>query len=97
MDMPGNYTNNEIRVRFVGKSDKDGKDYYFARCSTPANVDLSNAVLFFFPDEGDEEFGGDLVIKIRDSRQNPAHRNQEQGAGAPQKGGSPSEPPNTAA
>jgi hypothetical protein len=63
--------NNEIRIRFVGKVDKDGNDYYFAGCTIPANVDLSNAVLFFFPDKGDGCSGGDLVVKRREARGKP--------------------------
>ena len=57
--------NSELRIRFTGRVDAKKKDIFMAITHIPANVDLSDAVMFFFPDEDEEtgKFGGDLVIR----------------------------------
>jgi len=51
--------NDELRIRFMGKKDCHGKDYYVARTHIPVHVDLSDVALLFFPDEDEDgHFGG---------------------------------------
>jgi len=56
--------NDEIRIRMNGKKDSKNNDYYLAITDMPMLVDLNNAVIVLFPDEGEDgKFGGDLVIR----------------------------------
>lgn len=60
--------NNEIRIRFTGRNDKNGEDFYVAHTRIPMLIDLSEAALLFFPDEHDKGFGGDLIIRRQDNK-----------------------------
>lgn len=84
-------TNHELRIILHGRKDRHGEDYYLATPSIPCTIDLSRAVLLFFPAEepndgpptegrGDH-FSGELVIKLQKSR-------DELEAGRPVKNGS---------
>jgi hypothetical protein len=54
-----------LRIRFVGRQDRNGDDYYFTTTAVPALIDLSNSVLHFYPDEEEngKDFGGELVVR----------------------------------
>lgn len=71
-------TNHELRITLHGRKDRYGEDYYLATPSIPITVDLSRAVLLFFPAEepndspstegrGDH-FSGELVIKLQKTK-----------------------------
>lgn len=62
--------NNEIRIRFAGRTDKKEADFYVAHTRIPMLVDLNDASLLFFPDENDRGFGGDLIIRQQDNKAN---------------------------
>lgn len=57
--------NTELRLKFAGRLDKDKKEFFVTVSRLPAHVDLSNALLLFFPFEDEEKgkFGGELVIR----------------------------------
>lgn len=58
-----------LRIRMTGRQDKNEDDYYFTTTNVPVAVDLSNAVIHFYPDEGENgEFGGELVIRHYDPK-----------------------------
>jgi hypothetical protein len=63
--------NNEIRVRFTGRMDKNGAEFYVAHTKIPMLVDLNETSLLFFPDETDRGFGGDLIIRRQDNKVAP--------------------------
>lgn len=60
--------NNELRIRFTGRHDKNEDDFYVAHVKIPCSVDFSDAVLLFFPDETEKGFGGDLIIRKQDNK-----------------------------
>jgi len=59
-----------IRIRMVGKQDINNQDYYFTTTHVPASLDLSKAVIHFYPDEEEDGsgFGGELVIRHYDPK-----------------------------
>ena len=60
--------NNEIRIRFTGRTDRKKDEFYVAHVKIPVFIDLNNSVMLFFPDEGDNGFGGDLIIRRSDNK-----------------------------
>jgi hypothetical protein len=52
----------------IGKQDRNGDDYYFTTTNVPSLIDLSNSVIHFYPDEDDNGFGGELVIRHYDQK-----------------------------
>jgi len=90
--------NSEIRIHLVGKQDRKDNDYYYSVTELPAMVDLSRAVIFFFPgpEEPDGSFSGDLVIR----KYKPEGNRQEQDPEAsepvrerPSRSSEPNDPP----
>jgi hypothetical protein len=70
-------TNHELRITLHGRKDRHNEDYYLATPSIPCTVDLSRAVLLFFPAEEQDEldgtsirdhFSGELVIKMQKTK-----------------------------
>lgn len=76
-------TNNyELRIHMIGRQDRNGDDFYLATPTIPVLVDLSKALLLFFPageeEEGDR-FSGELVIKLqRDKDEDQARKLRRQ-------------------
>lgn len=66
-----------LRMRMIGKVDRNKDDYYYTTTSVPALIDLSNAVIHFYPDQEDDgSFGGELVIRHYDPKKsNSSHVN----------------------
>ena len=66
-----------LRIRMIGKRDRNNDEYYFTTCHSPCLVDLSNCVIHFFPDEeGPDSFGGDLVIRHYDKQEKPVEEDR---------------------
>jgi len=70
-------TNHELRITLHGRKDRHNEDYYLATPSIPCTVDLSRAVLLFFPAEEPDgpptedrrdHFSGELVIKMQKTK-----------------------------
>ncbi len=64
--------NHELRIHMIGRQDRNEEDYYLATPTVPCLVDLSKALLLFFPGEEEEEgnrFSGELVIKLQRDRE----------------------------
>jgi hypothetical protein len=60
-----------LRLRLLGKTDRNGDDYYFTTTHVPVHIDLSNTVIHVYPDEESEEkFGAEMVIRHYDPRSN---------------------------
>lgn len=58
-----------LKIRLIEKKDRNGDDYYFTTTHVPCSIDLSNAVIHFYPDEESEDkFGGEMVIRHYDPR-----------------------------
>lgn len=77
-----------LRLRLIGRVDRNGHDYYYTTTHAPVSINLSNSVMLFYPDESEDgtEFGGELVIKHYDSREAQAReqaRNRGSGATPP--------------
>lgn len=65
-----------LTIRMKGMLDKNDDEYYFSTCKLPVSIDLSKAVIHFFPDHSDDDndFGGDLVIRLYEGKSSPPVR-----------------------
>lgn len=58
-----------LRLRLLGKTDRNGDDYYFTTTHVPVMIDLSNTVIHIYPDEESEDkFGAEMVVRHYDPR-----------------------------
>ena len=51
-ERPERIIQSELRIEFAKRVDREGKTYYLAKPRLPISVDLSNAALFFWIDDG---------------------------------------------